>query len=146
MIADAGALPFLVGLLWRQGSSSNHRIANGVVRQAADAITNLAHENAHIKTRVRYKTFLDFLFRHMNLHIYFCRHVYHWKSHADALIAGLKEVSHHWWHFCNQLTARSNGQQLVHCGHWLSRMRLTKIRFGYNFGLVGHGVWLCNSP
>jgi hypothetical protein len=53
MIADAGALPFLVGLLWRQGSSSNHRIANGVVRRAADAITNLAHENAHIKTRVR---------------------------------------------------------------------------------------------
>jgi hypothetical protein len=51
MIADAGALPFLVGLLWRQGSSSNHRIANGVVRRAANAITNLAHENAQIKTR-----------------------------------------------------------------------------------------------
>jgi hypothetical protein len=42
MIADAGALPFLVGLLWRQGSSSNHRIANGVVRRAANVITNLA--------------------------------------------------------------------------------------------------------
>jgi len=26
MIPDAGAFPFLVGLLWRQGSSSNHRI------------------------------------------------------------------------------------------------------------------------
>jgi hypothetical protein len=42
MIADAGALPFLVGLLWRHGSSSNHRIANGVVRRAANVITNLA--------------------------------------------------------------------------------------------------------
>ncbi len=51
MIADARAFPFLVGLLWRQGSSSNHRIANGVVRRAANAITNLAHENAQIKTR-----------------------------------------------------------------------------------------------
>jgi hypothetical protein len=31
----------------------NVRVVNGVVRRAADAITNLAHENAHIKTRVR---------------------------------------------------------------------------------------------
>ncbi|CAM6008724.1 unnamed protein product [Sphagnum balticum] len=53
LIADAGALPLLVGLLKRQGSNSNNRIAHGVVRRAADAITNLAHENAHIKTRVR---------------------------------------------------------------------------------------------
>jgi hypothetical protein len=42
MIADAEAFSFVVGLLWRQGSSSNHRIANGVVHRAANAITNLA--------------------------------------------------------------------------------------------------------
>jgi hypothetical protein len=89
MITDAGALSFFVGLLWRHGSSSNHRIANGVVRRATYAITNLAHENARFKTRVKHRTFLDFLVKHMNLHIYFCRHVYHWKSHADALIVGL---------------------------------------------------------
>lgn len=52
-IADAGALPLLVALLLRQGGSNNGRVANGVVRRAADAVTNLAHENAHIKTRVR---------------------------------------------------------------------------------------------
>jgi hypothetical protein len=43
-----------VALLLRQGGSNNGRVANGVVRRAADAITNLAHENAHIKTRVRW--------------------------------------------------------------------------------------------
>ncbi|XP_024380981.1 ARM REPEAT PROTEIN INTERACTING WITH ABF2 isoform X2 [Physcomitrium patens] len=52
-IADAGALPLLVALLSRRGGTSNARVANGVVRRAADAITNLAHENALIKTRVR---------------------------------------------------------------------------------------------
>jgi hypothetical protein len=53
LIADAGALPSLVALLRRQGGTVNVRVVNGVVRRAADAITNLAHENAHIKTRVR---------------------------------------------------------------------------------------------
>ncbi|KAL3676603.1 hypothetical protein R1sor_026551 [Riccia sorocarpa] len=53
LIADAGALPFLVSLLLRKVSSSNARVVNGVVRRAADAITNLAHENANIKSRVR---------------------------------------------------------------------------------------------
>lgn len=52
-IADAGALPCLVALLKRKASGSNARIVNGVVRRAADAITNLAHENSSIKTRVR---------------------------------------------------------------------------------------------
>lgn len=28
-------------------------MVNGVIRRAADAITNLAHENSSIKTRVR---------------------------------------------------------------------------------------------
>eukprot|EP00249_Psilotum_nudum_P023477 c28889_g1_i2 orf=1071-3155(-) len=53
LIADAGALPSLVSLLQRKANSSNGRIVNGVVRRAADAITNLAHENGSIKTRVR---------------------------------------------------------------------------------------------
>ncbi|CAM6085940.1 unnamed protein product [Calypogeia fissa] len=53
LIADAGALPYLVALLMRKVNPSNARAVNGVVRRAADAITNLAHENAHIKSRVR---------------------------------------------------------------------------------------------
>ncbi|BBN18961.1 hypothetical protein MPTK1_8g06830 [Marchantia polymorpha subsp. ruderalis] len=53
LIADAGALPLLVSLLVRKVCASNARVVNGVVRRAADAITNLAHENANIKSRVR---------------------------------------------------------------------------------------------
>ncbi|GAB2266576.1 hypothetical protein Dimus_001572 [Dionaea muscipula] len=53
LIVDAGALPYLVDLLKRHRSCSNARAVNGVIRRAADAITNLAHENSSIKTRVR---------------------------------------------------------------------------------------------
>ncbi|XP_048230639.1 ARM REPEAT PROTEIN INTERACTING WITH ABF2-like [Ricinus communis] len=53
LIVDAGALPYLVDLLKRHKSSGNSRAVNGVTRRAADAITNLAHENNGIKTRVR---------------------------------------------------------------------------------------------
>ncbi|GAB2220167.1 hypothetical protein Drorol1_Dr00007810 [Drosera rotundifolia] len=53
LIVDAGALPHLVNLLKRHKRCSNTRAVNGVIRRAADAITNLAHENSNIKTRVR---------------------------------------------------------------------------------------------
>ncbi|XP_059300908.1 ARM REPEAT PROTEIN INTERACTING WITH ABF2-like isoform X1 [Lycium ferocissimum] len=53
LIVDAGALPHLVGLLKRHKNGQNSRAVNGVIRRAADAITNLAHENSSIKTRVR---------------------------------------------------------------------------------------------
>ncbi|CAK7346594.1 unnamed protein product [Dovyalis caffra] len=53
IIVDAGALTHLVELLKRHKSADNSRAVNGVVRRAADAITNLAHENSGIKTRVR---------------------------------------------------------------------------------------------
>ncbi|EFJ27678.1 hypothetical protein SELMODRAFT_441407 [Selaginella moellendorffii] len=53
LIADAGALPSLVSLLKRRVTGQNARVVNGLVRRAADAITNLAHENGSIKTRVR---------------------------------------------------------------------------------------------
>uniref|UniRef100_A0A2C9VWP0 BTB domain-containing protein n=1 Tax=Manihot esculenta TaxID=3983 RepID=A0A2C9VWP0_MANES len=53
LIVDAGALSHLVDLLRRHKSSSNSRAINGVIRRAADAITNLAHENNVIKTCVR---------------------------------------------------------------------------------------------
>ncbi|CAN6482032.1 unnamed protein product [Victoria cruziana] len=54
LIADAGALPHLVALLKRHvNSSGRNRAINGVIRRAADAITNLAHENSYIKTQVR---------------------------------------------------------------------------------------------
>lgn len=50
---DAGALPLLVDLLMRNRRNSNRRAVNSVIRRAADAITNLAHENSNIKTAVR---------------------------------------------------------------------------------------------
>ncbi|KAF3791662.1 ARM REPEAT PROTEIN INTERACTING WITH ABF2 [Nymphaea thermarum] len=54
LIADAGALPHLVDLLNRHiNSLGRNRAVNGVIRRAADAITNLAHENSYIKTQVR---------------------------------------------------------------------------------------------
>ncbi|CAK7327003.1 unnamed protein product [Dovyalis caffra] len=57
LIVDAGALSRLVSLLKRQRDvdrdGSNSRAVNSVIRRAADAITNLAHENSSIKTRVR---------------------------------------------------------------------------------------------
>ncbi|KAH9605604.1 hypothetical protein KSS87_018739 [Heliosperma pusillum] len=53
LIIDAGALPFIVDLLKRHKRSLSSRAVSGVIRRAADAITNLAHENSSIKTRVR---------------------------------------------------------------------------------------------
>ncbi|XP_011026160.1 PREDICTED: ARM REPEAT PROTEIN INTERACTING WITH ABF2-like [Populus euphratica] len=57
IIVDAGALSHLVSLLKRHRDvhrdGSNSRAVNSVIRRAADAITNLAHENSSIKTRVR---------------------------------------------------------------------------------------------
>ncbi|KAJ0946376.1 putative armadillo-like helical protein [Helianthus annuus] len=50
LIVDAEALPHLVTLLKRHKDGENSR---AVIRRAADAITNLAHENSNIKTRVR---------------------------------------------------------------------------------------------
>jgi hypothetical protein len=52
-----------VSLLKRQRDvhrdGSNSRAVNSVIRRAADAITNLAHENSSIKTRVRFANFVD---------------------------------------------------------------------------------------
>ncbi|XP_010277774.1 PREDICTED: ARM REPEAT PROTEIN INTERACTING WITH ABF2-like isoform X2 [Nelumbo nucifera] len=53
LIVDAGALSHLVDLLKRHKDGSSSRAVNSVIRRAADAITNLAHENSWIKTRVR---------------------------------------------------------------------------------------------
>ncbi|KMT06143.1 hypothetical protein BVRB_7g163130 [Beta vulgaris subsp. vulgaris] len=53
LIVDAGALPHLVALLKRHRSGDISRSVHGVVRRAADAITNLAHENSSIKSLVR---------------------------------------------------------------------------------------------
>ena len=41
-------------LLKRHRDGTNSRAATAVIRRAADAITNLAHENSSIKTRVRF--------------------------------------------------------------------------------------------
>ncbi|KAL5541614.1 hypothetical protein UlMin_009324 [Ulmus minor] len=53
LIVDTGALCHLVDLLKRFRDCSISRAVNSVIRRAADAITNLAHENSSIKTRVR---------------------------------------------------------------------------------------------
>ncbi|KAI3990106.1 hypothetical protein MKX01_018767 [Papaver californicum] len=53
LIVDAGALSLLVDLLKRHTHGSNSRAVNSVIKRAADAITNLAHENSNIKTCVR---------------------------------------------------------------------------------------------
>ncbi|XP_022738667.1 ARM REPEAT PROTEIN INTERACTING WITH ABF2-like isoform X2 [Durio zibethinus] len=53
LIVDSGALSHLVNLLrWHKDVSSSRAVIS-VIRRAADAITNLAHENSSIKTRVR---------------------------------------------------------------------------------------------
>lgn len=53
-IADAGALAGLVGILKRHTDNIGCPMPGAsVVRRAADAITNLAHENVPIKSRVR---------------------------------------------------------------------------------------------
>ena len=53
-IADAGALPGLVALLKRYVPFKGPpNPGASVVRRAADAITNLAHENVAIKSKVR---------------------------------------------------------------------------------------------
>lgn len=52
LIVDAGALPHLVALLKRNKNGVS-RYVHGVIRRAADAITNLAHENSSIKSCVR---------------------------------------------------------------------------------------------
>ncbi|KAE9612804.1 putative chromatin remodeling & transcription regulator BTB-POZ family [Lupinus albus] len=53
LIVDNGALKHLVDLLKRHDNVLTSRAVNSLIRRAADAITNLAHENSSIKTRVR---------------------------------------------------------------------------------------------
>lgn len=50
---DAGALPHLVDLLKSKGDGCSSRAVTSVIRRAADAITNLSHDNNSIKARVR---------------------------------------------------------------------------------------------
>ncbi len=53
-ISDAGALPGLVAIIKRaQHAAKLTGAAAGATRRAADAITNLAHENVAIKSAVR---------------------------------------------------------------------------------------------
>lgn len=53
LIVDAGALPHLVNILKKHKGGQSSRALIGAIRRAADAITNLAHENSRIKSRVR---------------------------------------------------------------------------------------------
>lgn len=65
LIVDNGALTHLVNLLKRNKNGSSSR---GVIRRAAEAIINLAHENSSIKSRVRsayFKWFPPFKFWHL---------------------------------------------------------------------------------
>ncbi|KAK0590948.1 hypothetical protein LWI29_033508 [Acer saccharum] len=53
LIVDKGALLHLVNLLNRHKDGNGSRAVNSVIRRAADAIANLAHQNSSIKTCVR---------------------------------------------------------------------------------------------
>ncbi|KAJ4849009.1 hypothetical protein Tsubulata_033336 [Turnera subulata] len=53
LIVDAGALPHLIYWLKRHEVCDNLKEVSGVIRNAADAINNLAHENAYIKNIIR---------------------------------------------------------------------------------------------
>ncbi|KAK1564808.1 hypothetical protein Q3G72_012115 [Acer saccharum] len=53
LIVDNGALLHLVNLLKRHKDGNGARAVYSVIRRAADAIANLAHENSSIKTCVR---------------------------------------------------------------------------------------------
>ncbi|GAU14871.1 hypothetical protein TSUD_46640 [Trifolium subterraneum] len=53
LIVDSGALTHLVDLLKRHTNGLTSRAINSLIRRAADAVTNLAHENSNIKTHVR---------------------------------------------------------------------------------------------
>lgn len=58
-------------LLKRHKNGCNSRAITGVIRRAADAITNLAHENSRIKTRVRFAFFADFMrSKSKSVHVY----------------------------------------------------------------------------
>ena len=52
-IAKAGALPGLVALLQRYPPQTTGSVPTSVARRAADAVTNLAHENNGIKNQTR---------------------------------------------------------------------------------------------
>jgi aconitase B len=54
LIVDSGALTHLVDLLKRHTNGLTSRAVNSLIRRAADAVTNLAHENSNIKTHVRF--------------------------------------------------------------------------------------------
>ena len=54
LIVDTGALPYLVDVLKKHKTCSSSPALTALVRRAADAITNLAHENRSIKTHVRF--------------------------------------------------------------------------------------------
>lgn len=84
MIVDTGALPHLVSLLKQYKNGGNSRALSGVIRRAADAITNLAHENANIKTRVRFTCLHILLFLYKLLYPL---------SNVSVVHSGLKTAS-----------------------------------------------------
>lgn len=78
-MAELGALNGLVAILKRYAPSvSGSRISStgvSLIRRAADAITNMAHENVTIKTRVRTEdgiTPLVTLLDAVDIKVYFC--------------------------------------------------------------------------
>ncbi|CAN1766062.1 ARM REPEAT PROTEIN INTERACTING WITH ABF2, partial [Linum perenne] len=103
VIVDAGALPHLVSLLKRHKTHGNFRLAFVVVRKAADAITNLSHENNSIKTLVRFAYLLCFK---------------EWLKVAFHLLLSCLIL----------LSQKCRDQLLEPCELWLLKMNRTKIR------------------
>ena len=75
LIVDSGALKHLVDLLKRHKNGLTSRAINSLIRRAADAITNLAHENSSIKTRVRFVSLRTTMQLKFNLE-WFCSNDY----------------------------------------------------------------------
>lgn len=70
LIVDSGALIHLVDLLKRHKDGLTSRAINSLIRRAADAITNLAHENSSIKTRVRFCLLLRLAYLKFSLDLF----------------------------------------------------------------------------
>lgn len=119
LIVDAGALSHLVDLLKRHNSGCNARAVNGLIRRAADAITNLAHENSRIKTLVRFVSICLSLWKPLLMKALY---------KLLILFSELKVVFPHLLNCSSPLTQRYKEQLLVPCEPLHLKTTKTKVR------------------
>ena len=135
-IAFCGALDGLVRLLKEHNLTSTTKTqpgSGGAARRAADAITNLAHENSDIKNMVREKVsqslcIADLLgdqssacyLKSLNLNFMSSKS---YPCHTVHRVASL-----HWCLFSRRWTSKCSEQQQAHSGRLPSKMRTTRTR------------------